>query len=163
MFLGRCAALAVLAGGCGDEGDDNGPIGTDGGQDAGADAGMDAGTDAGTDAGADGSLPEAGISELEAALQVQGVRTDRRRAELVLPLYCALYVLQVADAGTSAQCTQAALADFDLSKVEGDTEACIDASLDLSSCIVTYQAQAQTACSGLVGTRDTLCGSDGGV
>ena len=162
MFLVRCAALAFLACGCGDEGDDNDPIQADGGLDAGTDAGSDSGLDASTDAGSDASVAEAGINEVQAALQVQGVRTDRRRAELVLPLYCALYV-QVADAGTAAQCAQSALADFDLSKMEGDSDACIDASLDLSSCIVTYQAQAQVMCSGLVDTRDTLCGADGGV
>ena len=96
MFLVRCAALAALASACGDEGDDTGAIGRDGGMDGGSDGGVDGGRDAGSDAAV-----EAG-TELDAALRVEGVRADRRRAELVLPPYCALYV-QVADAGTAAQ------------------------------------------------------------
>jgi hypothetical protein len=172
---GAAVVLLVAAlGGCGDDGDDNGPdvvedAGTDAGDaqapgDAGGDAGSDGGTDAGADAGTDAG--DAGTdagndagTELSAALDTNGVRTDRRRAELIAPAFCQVFTTcPTLSPYSIAECPTALVMDYDRLVVAGDSPACIDATLDFGSCIAGATCDnLGTRCAAAVIDRDTRC------
>ena len=175
----RCALVVLVAalGGCGDDGDGKGPdivddAGSDAGDaatagdagsdagDAGTDAGNDAGTDAGSDAGDAGTDAgnDAG-SELSAALDTNGVRTDRRRAELIAPVFCQVFTTcPVLSPYTIAECPAKLLEDYDLLVEAGDSPACIDATLDFGSCIAGSTCDnLGTRCAAAAVDRDTRC------
>lgn len=178
----RCAVVLLVAalGGCGDDGGDNngpdiiedagsdagdaatpgdagGDAGNDAGNDAGTDAGSDAGTDAGSDAGTDAGS-DAG-SELGAALDTNGVRTDRRRAELIAPVFCQVFTTcPVLSPYETGECPSALLADYDLLVSSGDSPGCIDATLDFGSCIAGSTCDnLGTRCAAAMVDRDTRC------
>jgi len=173
--------LLLVAGLAGCGGDDEGQepvkdaeVGDSGGSDAGAandagdaqvafDAGGDAGAadagdagDAGSDAG--DAATDAG-SELAAALVTTGIRTDRRRAELVAPAFCQVFTgCGGISPPTQADCVTATLSDYDLLVAEGDSPNCIDATLDSASCVAgSTCADVNTRCGQAFIDRDTRC------
>lgn len=167
---------------CSDDGDDNNPPTTpeDAGSDAGSgsdagtdaqvaadagDAAIDAGdaaTDAGSDAGdaaTDAGKPDSG-DELAQALVTTGVRTDRRRAELVAPPFCTTFIsCSATNPPTPAECEGAVLDSYDQLVGASDTPNCIDAHLDFFACIAAGGtcSELEERCATISAERDTRC------
>jgi hypothetical protein len=116
------------------------------------------------DAGDGGSSGDGGMDELSAALQIQGTRADARRAELVLTEYCKNFVLcEGPDAGVSQQDCFADVGEGYMDEVQaGAPLACLDALLDVGSCLATIACEREPDCDALDEIADQLCPVDDG-